>query len=108
VPRHNTQEPLQPFPPTLNDLVGEAVGEDLAGKRGNVNARGLALEDIAKGLKVGIPSAHERMSQLECRDIGLAHDLVVSVHLAAESVSLRISDFYLKEAFGDGIHLLNL
>jgi len=53
----NLQEPLQPFASVLDHIVREAIGEHLAGKRRDCDARGFALEDFAKVLKVAVSSA---------------------------------------------------
>jgi len=60
--RNDTQEPLQPLPPTLNDLIGEAIREYLSGERGDVDSGGLVLEDVAEGFKVRVTSADEGMA----------------------------------------------
>jgi len=52
MPRNDAKEVLKALTPGLDDLVGEAVGEDLARERGYVDLRRLALEDIVEGLKV--------------------------------------------------------
>ena len=52
MPCNDAKEALKSFAPGLDDLIGEAVGEDLARERGNVHPRRLALENIAEGLKV--------------------------------------------------------
>ena len=52
VPRNDAKEAFKTLPPGFDDLVGEAVREDLARERGNVDSRRLALEDIPEGLKV--------------------------------------------------------
>ncbi len=39
----NTQESLQALTPCLNDLIREAVGEDLSGKRGDIDTGGFTL-----------------------------------------------------------------
>ena len=53
------EEALKALAATLDDLVGEAVCEDFAGERGDVDAGGLALEEIAEGLKVGVAAADD-------------------------------------------------
>ena len=50
--RHDAQEPLQPLPPALNDLIREAIREYLSGERGDVDSGGLVFEDVAEGFKV--------------------------------------------------------
>ena len=86
------QESLEPLASVLNHVVAEAVGEDLAGQRGDSDAGGLALEDVAEILEVGIAPAHGAMSQLEGGDVGPADDLVVRVHAAAHAVGARVLD----------------
>lgn len=105
--RDNAEEALETFSPGLDDLVRKAVREYLAWERRNVHPGGLVLENIAERLKVGVAPAHERVTELECGDIRLrsgkskvgmgmmpsfwrggtylAHDLVVGIHLAAET-----------------------
>jgi hypothetical protein len=65
------EEALEALAAALDDLVREAVGEDFARQRRDVHARALALEDVAEGLKVRVPPAHERVPQLERRDVRL-------------------------------------
>ena len=69
--RNDSEEPLEALAAALDDLVREAVREDLARERGDVHARRLALEDVPEGLEIRVPSAHNRVAQLECGDIGL-------------------------------------
>jgi hypothetical protein len=52
VPRNDAEEALEALASGLDDLVGETVGEDFAGERGDVDSRRLALQDIAEGFKV--------------------------------------------------------
>lgn len=66
------EEALEALPPALDDLVREAVREDLAGEGRDVHARGLALEDVAEGLEVGVAAAHDRVAELERGDVRLA------------------------------------
>jgi len=82
---NNSQEPLQPFSPALNDLIRESVREHLARQRRNIDARRLALQYVAKCLEIGVAPAHNRMAQLERWDVRLAHDLVICIHLPSES-----------------------
>ena len=65
------QELLEAESPRLDDFVRETVREDLAGERWDVDAHGLALEQVAEGLEVGVASSHERVAKLECGDIRL-------------------------------------
>ena len=52
VPSDDGEEALEALTAALDGLVREAVREDLAGQRGDVHARALALEDVAEGLEV--------------------------------------------------------
>lgn len=86
------EELFQAGPPTLNHVIAEAVGEDLAGQRGDGHASALALEDVAEVLKVGVAAAHAALAELEGGDVGPAEDLVVGVHVAADAVGARVAD----------------
>ena len=56
MPCNDREESLEALPTRLDDFVGEAVGEDLAWERGDIHARGLALEDVTEGLEIGVAS----------------------------------------------------
>lgn len=86
------QEALQSLTAMLDDIVAEAVGEDLAWQRRDCDPGRLALENIAEVLKVGVAPAHTTMSQLKGGDICSADDLVVGIHIAAHTVRTRILD----------------
>ena len=73
--RDDSEEPLEALAAALDDLVREAVREDLARERGDVHACRLALEDVPEGLEVGVPPPHDRMAKLEGRDIRLLNPL---------------------------------
>lgn len=85
------EELLEALAAVLDDVVAEAVGEDLAGQGRDGDAGALALEDVAKVLKVAVAAAHRRLAQLERRDVGPAQDLVVRVHAAAHAVGSRVA-----------------
>lgn len=85
------EELLEALAAVLDDVVAEAVGEDLARERGDGDAGALALEDVAKVLKVAVAAAHRRLAQLKRRDVGPAQDLVVRVHAAAHAVGSRVA-----------------
>lgn len=91
------QEALQALPPMLNDIVAEAVREDLPRQRRDRDARALALQDVAEVLEVAVPAAHAAVPQLEGRDVGAAQDLVVRVHAAAHAVGARVLDLGKRE-----------
>lgn len=59
---NDAQEPLQPLPPALNDLIRKAIREYLSGKRGDIDAGGLVFEDVAEGFKVRVTAADEGMA----------------------------------------------
>ena len=71
VPSDDSKEPLEALAPALDDLVREPVREDLAGERGDVHARRLALEDVPERLEVGVAAADDRVAQLERGDVRL-------------------------------------
>ena len=68
---NNRQEPLQPFPTCFNDLVREAVGEDLARERRDIDASGFALKDVSERLEIRVASSDKRVAELEGRNVGL-------------------------------------
>ena len=86
------EEALEALAAVLDDVVAEAVGEDLAGQGGDVDAGALALEDVAEVLEVGVAPAHGAVLELEGGDVGPAHDLVVGVHVARCAVRLWIAN----------------
>jgi hypothetical protein len=49
---NDSQKSLKTFSTSLNDLVGEAISEDLAGKRGDIDACRFILKDVLESLKV--------------------------------------------------------
>jgi len=106
VPRHNLQEPLKTLTPVLNDVVTEPVREHLTRQRGNSNSRALALEDIAEILKVGVAATHDRVLQLEGRDVGSADDFVRGVHVPGCAMGLGVADLDLKEVLRWPVDLL--
>lgn len=89
--RDNLQEPLQPLPSVLNDVVAEPVGKNLARQWGDSHSCALTLQDIAEVLEVGVAAAHDGVLQLEGGDVGSADDLVGGVHVAGSSVGLRVA-----------------
>lgn len=95
------QEALQALAAVLDDVVAEAVRKDLAGQRRDGDAAALALEDVAKVLKVGVAAAHARGLELEGGNVGAAEDLVAGVHGAADAVGLGVADLG-REASGTG------
>jgi hypothetical protein len=65
------EEALEALAATLNDLVREAIREDLAREYGNVHACALTLEDVPKSLKIRVAPADERVPQLERGNVRL-------------------------------------
>lgn len=94
------QETLEALPAQLDHVVAEPVGEDLAGQGRNGHAGGLAFEDVAEVLKVGVATADGRVFELEGGDVGPADDLVVGVHVARRAVGLGI--LYLEKRDAEG------
>lgn len=75
MPRDDGQKAFQALPPRLDNLLREAVGEDLARKRRDVHARGLALKDVTEGFEVGVAPPYGGVPQFERRDVGLETDV---------------------------------
>ena len=69
--RDDSEEPLEALAAALDDLVREAVREDLARERRDVDARRFALEDVPERLKVRVAPPDERVAQFEGGDVGL-------------------------------------
>ena len=76
----------------LDHVVTEPVCEHLAGQRGNGDAGGLALQDVAEVLEVGVPATDDAVFELEGGDVGAADNLVGGVHLAGCAVGLGVLD----------------
>ena len=70
---NDSQETFQSFSSGLYDLVGEAVGEDLARKRWDVHTGRLAFENVPEGLKVGVAASNDGVAKLKGRDVRLQH-----------------------------------
>ena len=52
------EEFLQAGAASLDHVVGEAIGEHLAGKRRNCHTSTLSLENVTKVVKVAVPPAN--------------------------------------------------
>jgi hypothetical protein len=89
---YDPEELLQPGSAGLDHVVAEAVGEHLAGQRGDGDAGALALQDVTEVLEVRVTAAYAALAQLEGRDVGAADYLVVGVHVPADPVRSRIAD----------------
>lgn len=81
----------------LNHIVAKSVCKHLAGKRGDGDARRLALEDVAEVFEVGVAPANGAVFELEGGDIGAADDLVVRVHVTVGAVCLGVFDLLNRE-----------
>ena len=103
---NDAEELLEAGAAALDDVVGEAVGEDLAGERGDGNAGALALEDVAEILEITVAAADGALAQLEGGDVGAANDLVVGVHAAGGAVGARVPDLDLEEVLGRAVDLV--
>ena len=88
------EELLQPGPAALDYVVAEPVGEHLARKRGDRHASALALQDVAEVLKVRVATAHRRLPQLKGGDVGATYDLVVGIHVTADTVGSGVADLF--------------
>lgn len=89
---NNLQEALQAISARLDNIIAEAIGENLARQRGDIHAAALALQDIAEVFKVAVAAAYGAVLQLEGWDVGPADDFVVCVHLARCAVRLWVAD----------------
>lgn len=67
----DAEELLEAGAAALDDVVGEAVGEDLARQGGDGDAGALALEDVAEVLKVAVAAADGAVAQFEGGDVGV-------------------------------------
>lgn len=93
MPGHDLQKALQPLPPMLNHIITEPVGEYLPRQWGDRHPRALSFQDVAEDFEVGVAAAHDRVAQLEGRDVRVQHDLVGGVHAAGGgAVGLRVAD----------------
>ncbi len=92
MPDDNLQEPLQPFPPMLNHIIAEPVGEHLARQRRNGHPRGFPLQDVAEVFEIGVAPADGAVLEFEGGDVGAADDFVVGVHASVGAVRLRVLD----------------
>lgn len=86
------KELLKPGAAALNNVVGEAVGEDLAGQGRDGDASALALQDVPEVLEVAVAPAHAALAQLKGGDVGAAHDLIVGIHGARRAVRAGVTD----------------
>lgn len=68
---------VSPPPPLCSDRScrprewHSPAAEDFAGERGDVDALGLALEDLAEGFEIGVAPPDGRVSDAEGGDVGL-------------------------------------
>lgn len=71
VSRYNLEEALQSLTALFDHIVREPIREHLAWQRRDVDARALPLKNVPERLKVAVPAAHDRVPDLECRDVRL-------------------------------------
>ncbi len=76
----------------LNHIIAESIRKDLARKRRDSDASGLALEDVAEVFEVGVAATDRGVTQLEGGDVGAALDFVRCVHGATGAVGAWILD----------------
>lgn len=94
----NLEKLFQARAAALDDVVAEAVRKHLAGQGRDGDARRLALENVAKVLKVRVSPADGALAQLEGGNVGAAENLVVCVHGAADAVGARVANLRLSSA----------
>ena len=85
MPSDDGQKALQTLSSGFDDFVRKPVRENLSRQWRDVDSGRLSFENIPKGFEIGIASTNDRMAKLESRDVGLAYDFVISVHLPAKS-----------------------
>jgi len=107
MPRNDTQEPLQPFPPPFDNFVREPVRKYFARERRDVDSCGFALEYVAEGFEVRVSPSDEGVTEFKGGNVSLTDYLIIGVHLPPETMSLRIPDFNLQETLWDTIHFLD-
>jgi len=76
----------------LDHIVAEAIRKDLSGQGWDRDPRALPLKYVAEVFKVRVAAAHAGLPQFEGGDVGLAEDLVVRVHGAADTVRAWVLD----------------
>jgi hypothetical protein len=76
----------------FDNIVAEAIREDLARQRRNCHTCRFSLQDIAEVLEIGIAPTNRAMAELEGGNVGAADDLIVGVHTSAHAVSTRVLD----------------
>lgn len=102
----NLQKPLQPPPPILNDTIIKAIDIHLPRQRRNTDAGRLALEEIAKDLKIRVSPSHFGATQFEGGDVGGEADKVGGVAAVGRRGGLdgqRVGDFDFEKVFGHAV-----
>ena len=89
---YDLQKPLKTLSPMLNNIITKAIRKNLSRQRWNGHTSALSLQNIAEVLEVRVASADNAMVQLEGRDVGSTHDLVVGVHVAAHAMRAWVLD----------------
>jgi hypothetical protein len=62
MPSDDGQKAFQTLSPSLDNLIGEPVREDLSWQWRDVDSRRLSFEDISKGFEIGITPANDGMA----------------------------------------------
>lgn len=102
----NLQKPLQTPPAILNDTIIKAIDVHLPRQRRDTDASRLALEEIAKHLKIRVSSSHFGAAQFEGGDVGGEADEVGSVAAVGRRGGLdgqRVGDFDFEKVFGHAV-----
>ena len=87
---HNLQESRQTLSSVFNDIVREAICEDLAWEGRDRDARALSLQNIAEILKVAVSAANCAVSEFESGNVGPGYDFVRRVEVFRCSMCLRV------------------
>lgn len=86
------EELLEACTTTFDNIVAEAVGEDLSGQRRDSDTGALALENVAEVLEVGVSTTDAALTELEGGNVCAAEDLVVCVHVTAHAMCSWVAD----------------
>lgn len=89
---NNLHKSLQSFSAVLNHVIAKTICEDLSWQRRNSNSSRFPLQDVAEVFEIRVSSANRRMTQLKGRNVGSAHNFVISVHASTHTMCTRVLD----------------
>ena len=69
--RDDSQEPLESFTSSINDLIREPIREDFSGERRDVDSCRFAFENVPEGFEIRVTATDEGVAQFEGGDISL-------------------------------------